>query len=53
MTNQQKGLAILGLLLLAEAFLNQAISKSARALGVSGRTLALGGLAAGAVVAAL
>jgi hypothetical protein len=53
MTNKQKGLVALGLLLLAEAFLNQAISKSAKALGVSGGVLAVGGLLAGAVVAAL
>lgn len=53
MTNKQKGLVALGVLLLAEAFLNQAVSRSAKALGVSGAVLAIGGLAAGAVVAML
>lgn len=53
MTNKQKGLAVLGVLLLAEAFLNQAISKTAKAVGVNGAWLAFLGLAAGAVVTAL
>ena len=53
MTAKQKGLVTLAVLLLAEAFLNQAVSKTARALGVSGGVLAMGGLVAGAVVAAL
>lgn len=53
MTNKQKGLAVLGLLLLIEAFLNNAISKTAKAAGVSGSALAIGGLVAGGIVAVL
>lgn len=53
MTNKQKGLVALGLLLLAEAFLDQAVSKAAKAVGVNGAMLAIGGLVAGAVVAAI
>lgn len=53
MTNKQIGMATLALLLLAEAFLDQAVSKTAKALGVSSGVLAIGGLLAGAVVAAI
>lgn len=53
MTNKQKGLATLGVLLLVEAFLNNAISRTAKAAGVSGGALALGGMLAAGVVAAL
>ncbi|WP_156164302.1 hypothetical protein [Streptacidiphilus albus] len=53
MTSKQKGLVVLGVLLLAEAFLGNAVSKTAKAVGVSGAWLSVGGLAAGAIVAAL
>ncbi len=53
MSNKQKGLVVLGLLLLAEAFLDQVVSKTAKAVGVPGAALTVGGLVAGAVVAAL
>ena len=53
MTNKQKGLATLGVLLLAEAFLKQAVSRTAKAVGVTGFQLAIAALLAGAVVTAL
>lgn len=53
MTNKQKGFAVLGVLLLAEAFLDNAVSKSAKAVGVNGATLAILGLVASAVVTAM
>lgn len=53
MTNKQKALATLGVLLLVEAFLDGAISKTAKSAGVSSGMLAIGGLLAAGVVAAL
>ena len=53
MSNKQKGLVVLGVLLLAEAFLQQAVSRTAKAVGVTGLQLAVAGLVAGAFVAAL
>lgn len=53
MTTKQKALATLGVLLLAEAFLNGIISRTAKTAGVSSAMLAAGGLVAGVIVTAL
>lgn len=53
MSNKHKGMVALAALLLMEAFLKQAVSRTAKAVGVTGLELAIAGLIAGGIVAAI